>query len=114
MSKVKGQKKVKIGGKLRPIKFGTNATHLFCQKRGIKLKEFNELFAAEKLANLEIDGSEIRDLIYSGLAAACLSLGEEVDFNEWTVGDWIDDLDESGLAEILNTFGEDLTGPKKK
>lgn len=114
MSNTKGQQKVKIGGQLRPIKFGTNATHLFCQQRGIKLSEFNELFNAEKLAKLEIDGSEIRDLIWAGLKAAALSNGEDVDFTEWTVGDWIDDLTEDEMTNIINVFSGDIEPPKKK
>lgn len=113
MSKTIGQAKVTIGGKSRPIKFGTNATHLFCNKRGIKLNEFNDLFSPQRLQAMEIDGSEIRDLIWAGLAAACYSLGEEVDFNEWTVGDWIDEMTEEDMATVLGVFGDDIQTKKK-
>lgn len=104
---------ISIGGQERPLKFGTNATFLFCQKRGITLKQFGEVFAADKLANNDIDGSEIRDLIWAGLVAGAKSNNLPVDFDEWTVGDWIDDLSAADMGNVLSTFGEDVPTKKK-
>ena len=112
MSGFIGTNIVTLGGQERPLKFGTNATFLFCQKRGIKLSEFSTIFAPDKLAANEIDGSEIRDLIWAGLVAGAKSQKLEVDFDEWDVGDWLDEM--SDPSTILSKIGEDVPAKKKK
>lgn len=83
---------IQLGGKKRPLKFGTNAGAILCQLRGINLKQVQELIDPEKMKNYDIDGTEIRDTIYSALVAAARSANLEVDFNESNVGDWLDEI----------------------
>lgn len=95
---------IDIGGQKRPIKFGTNQTAIFCQLRGITLKQFTEIINPVKIINQEIDGSEIRDLIYSGLVAGCKTTRSDVEFNEIDVGDWIDELKQDELRHIFQLY----------
>lgn len=99
------QSSVYIGGKIRPFKFGTNATAIFCKEMGITLGQFNSVFSPEKMAKQEIQGDEIVTLIYAGLCAGCYSTNSVVDFNKWNVGDWIDELKPEQLASIFESIG---------
>lgn len=99
------QSSVFIGGKLRPFKFGTNATAIFCREMNITLGEFNSVFSPEKMAKQEIKGDEIVTLIFAGLCAGCYSVNQPVDFNKWNVGDWIDELKPEQLAAIFESIG---------
>ena len=112
-----GFAEIEIGGKIRPIKFGTNQTAIFCQFRKINLAQFSELFSSERLSNKDIDGSEIRDLIYSALVAGCRTKKIDQDFDETEVGDWIDELEQSELDNIFEVYMQSLPnvkGAKKK
>lgn len=108
MNLKKGFARFEIGGKLRPIKFGTNQTAIFCQLRKCNLKVYQETFTQSKIAQLDIDGSEIRDLLYSGLVSGCMTDKIDTDFNETDVGDWVDDLPEGSLSKIFQLNAESL------
>lgn len=97
-----------IGGKMRPLKFGTNQTAILCKLRGVTLKELNDLFSVERFQKLEIDNTEIRDLIYSGLVAGAKTAKEEVDFDNEIVGDWIDEMKQKTLKDIMSFYTESL------
>jgi hypothetical protein len=99
------QSSVFIGGKLRPFKFGTNATAIFCKEFGCNLGEFNTIFSPEKMAKQQLNGDEIVTLIYAGLCAGCYSLTQQPDFTKWNIGDWIDELKPEQLAAIFESIG---------
>jgi hypothetical protein len=99
---------VEIGGQLRPIKFGTNQTSVLCKLRGISLKEVNELYAPEKWSSQDIGATDVRDLVYSGLVAGCLSSKTQPDFTEIEVGDWIDEMSLIDLQKIMSIYMESL------
>ncbi len=82
-----------IGGESRTIKFGTNATHLFCERYQIGLNGFSELFRSEN-----IRPGYLRDFIWSGLVAGGTDVTPEV------VGDWIDDMEQTELERIMSSF----------
>lgn len=88
MNTFRGEVEVNIGGRVRLIKFGTNSLALFSQKTGKDLSEID--------AGL----MSIRDLIWSGLVAGAKKRKEEADFDEWEVGDWLDDMDQSEFDKI--------------
>ncbi len=52
MNKKNGYSKLKIGGKSRPVKFGTNSDILYCEKRDCSLAEkdahWNDIFPTYK------------------------------------------------------------------
>lgn len=105
---------INIGGKKRPFKYGTNASALLCEKRGIQLKDLAIMFNQEKLNNYEIDGTEIRDLIWAGLHAGAKSKNIDVDFTEWTVGDWLDDIDVNEFVKVFEAMADSQSPEKKK
>ena len=104
MNKLRGYTEVVIGGKKRPVKFGTNQTILFNQHRGITLKEYAGIFKKDRLKNMEFDGSEIRDLAWSGLKGGALYENQEFDFTPEDVGNWIDDAKQGIVAEIFTAM----------
>lgn len=108
------QSKIKIGGKLRPFKFGTNATRIICDKLNMTLGEYSNMFTQENLKKQNFKAEVIPVLIYSGLAAGCYSNNIEVDFNEWNVGDWIDDLSQKELTDIFEKMQPQAPKSAKK
>jgi hypothetical protein len=99
MNALKGEGVVKIGGKDRVVKFGTNATALFCQIHKIGLGKFSEMFTPENLSP-----GVIRDLVYCALISGARRAGEPADFSLEDVGDWIDDLTEDEVMRIFEIF----------
>ena len=106
MNTLRGITEIKIGGKLRPIKFGTNSTALLCEIRGITLNDMGLMFSEERIKNNEITGGEIRDMIYAGLVSAARSKKIEIDFDQYQVGDWIDEIDPNELVKAFEVMGE--------
>ena len=100
MNAIKGESQIEIGGKVRSLKFGTNATALFCELHKIGLSGFASTFSAENLSP-----AHYRDLIYCALVSGARKNKEAVDFNAEDVGDWIDDLSEAQLSMIFDVFG---------
>lgn len=90
-------KTVKIGGKDRPIKFGTNQSSRYCEIRDIDLPQMQDELS--DLANS--DGSAIRDLLYSALWAGCKTAKIEVDFDRYDLGDWIDEMDQKEMDKAF-------------
>lgn len=95
-----GTTEINIGGKLRPVKFGTNQSAMYCEVRGISLAKMQS-----ELSNIEdSDGGSIRDLIYSALWAGCKTDKIEVDFDRYDLGDWIDDMDQEELNKCFQVL----------
>lgn len=97
---------VKIGGKERGVKFGTNATAKFCELQGIDLTGYSLLLM--QIANGSIKMSDIRDLVYAGLWAYCKSNKEEVDFDLYDVGDWLDEIELDEMKKIYDALAASL------
>ena len=100
MNAFRGETSVEMGGKARVLKFGTNATALFCQLHSIGLGDFASYFSPERMTP-----AHYRDLIYCALASGARKNKEALDFSPEDVGDWIDDLSEEQLAGIFDVFG---------
>lgn len=114
---MKGEITINIGGKIRPIKFGTNATAFFCEERRCTIKDFTEMLSPEKLNSLEITGSEIRDLLWAGLKTGALTRGEDASFTSFDVGNWLDDedFDKNQIVKAIESMADSSPkGSKKK
>lgn len=97
---MKGTTLIKIGGKERPIKFGTNQSSKYCEVRSVSLAEMQD-----ELSDISKNtGSEIRDLIFSALWAGAKSDKLEVDFDYIEVGDWIDEMDQGELNKCFQVL----------
>ena len=111
---MKGTTKINIGGKDRPLKFGTNQSAKYCEIRGLSLVEMQEELS--DIANS--DGGSIRDLLYSALWAGCMTDKLEVDFNRYDLGDWVDEMSQDELNKCFqvlfdsNKSGEDVAEKK--
>ena len=98
-----------IGGKERPLKFGINQTDLFCEARGIKLKDYYTLLA--KFETGDYMFGDIRDLVWSALKDGARQAGEEFEFDRMQVGDLMDDDPAKYISETLTALMESLPKP---
>lgn len=99
MNLFRGEVEVSIGGKPRLVKFGTNQLAIFTQRHNIAL------------ADVSFGMEQLRDLIWSGLVAGAKKNKEEVDFDEWTVGEWMDEMEEAEFNKILDAFNNSMPTP---
>ncbi len=97
--KHRGILELKIGGKVRQLKFSMNFWAMFTEDLDIQLHELGDVFAK---------GFKLKDIIkivYFGLKAADLPQGKEIDYNQFTVGDWMDDFNPEHLTSIVEAMG---------
>ena len=95
-----GTTEISIGGKIRPIKFGTNQSAKYCEIRSLSLAQMQK-----ELSNIEnSDGGNIRDLIYSALWAGCKTDKIEIDFDRYDLGDWIDEMEQDELNKCFQVL----------
>lgn len=107
---MRGEIELKLGGELRPLKFGINQSAKFCEVNGnLSLAEYWGMMAS--LGDGSFTPKLLIDLVYS----ACWAASDEVDFTTKDVGDWID-TSEDDLTEILLKVAQALseTSPKVK
>jgi hypothetical protein len=96
----RGYYSTKLGGKNRTLHFSFNFWANLTDALGIQLEEIGEIF--EKGFNM----AAFRSLIYSGLLANDQEQGNEVDYNEFTVGSWLDDIEPDEIEKILKAMTE--------
>lgn len=115
---------VNIGGKERSLKFGTNSTAHYCEVRGCTLNDYvNDLsnlilssssdIDEDIKAAVQMNGSEVRDLIYSSIWAFDMTNDNIVDYDRLKVGDWIDDIDQKDLNRIFTELFNSSEGKVK-
>jgi len=92
MNILRGEVEVSIGGKPRLLKFGTNQLAIFTQMHKVDLSE------------ADFGMHHLRDLIYSALVAGAKKNKEAIEFDEWEVGEWIDEMEEGNLEKIIEGF----------
>jgi hypothetical protein len=90
---IKATLTVNMGGEVRTLKFGTNATALFCQRHGIGLSEMARQFQPDTISPLHY-----RDLIWSALVSGGSDCTPE------QVGDWIDEMEQDEFNRIFASF----------
>jgi len=98
----RGYYTLKLGGKNRTLHFSMNFWANFTEGLEISLDQLGDVFK---------DGlslTDIRLLIYSALLANDQENGNDIDYNQYTVGAWLEDL----TADQLNDIVEALTETK--
>lgn len=100
MTKQRGYYKLKLGGKQRTLHFSMNFWANFTESMGIGLEGLGEVFAS----NLSLKA--IRTLIYSALLAYDQEEGNEINYNEFKVGSWLEDLSADELQNIIGAMSE--------
>ncbi len=99
-NKKRGYYSIKLGGKNRTMHFSMNFWANFTDILGIDINQLGEIFTNG------FSLSKIRALVYSGLLAYDQEQGNEIDYNEFTVGAWLDDIDSDEITNIINAMTE--------
>jgi len=97
-NKKRGYYTLKIGGKMRTMHFSMNFWANFTDILGVSLEELGNVF--EKGVNI----STIRSIIYSGLLANDQEQDNEITYNQFKVGVWLEDVDSEKLNDIVNVM----------
>ena len=96
MNLFRGEVEVELGGEKRLVKFGLNQLALFTEKTGKSLDE------------VSFGIGDLRLLIWSALYAGAKKQDKPFDIDEWTVGDWLDDISQEDFDLIMRTITESL------
>jgi hypothetical protein len=99
-NKKRGYYTIKLGGKNRVMHFSMNFWSNFTEIMDVPL---------EKIANIFDQGVSIkmiRTLIYSALLANDQEQANEIDYNEFTVGMWLEDFNPDELDAIVKAMME--------
>jgi len=96
----RGYYTIKLGGKNRTMHFSMNFWANFTDMLGISLEQIGSAF--EKGISISL----IRTVIYSALLAHDQEEGNEVDYTEFKVGAWLEDVDAEKLQDIIEAMFE--------
>jgi len=96
----RGYYTISIGGKSRSMHFSMNFWANFTEMMGVSLDQIGTIF--EKGISLK----GIRTLIYAALLANDQEQGNEIDYNEFQVGNWLEDLPADKLEDIISAMLE--------
>ena len=99
-NKKRGYYTIKLGGQNRVMHFSMNFWANFTELLDVSLDEIATIF--EKGVSIKM----IRSLIYSALLANDQENGKEIDYNEFTVGMWLEDFEAEKLDEIVKAMME--------
>ena len=91
---------MKLGGKVRKLHFSMNFWANFTDNLGIPLDKIGDVFQEG------ISLGTIRSLIYSAILANDQEEGNEIDYNEFKVGMWLEDLAADDLEKIVASMME--------
>jgi hypothetical protein len=112
-NKHKGYIDINVGGKKRTLHFSMNFWSEFTEQLGVPLHEIGDVFTK----GISIKG--LRALVYAGVLANDQEQGNEIDYNIFKVGTWLDDLEPDKINAIVETMleskilGNSLTGETK-
>lgn len=98
MNSKRGYYTANLGGEDRVMRFNMNFWAEFCDTLNIKLEEIGEVFDGG------VSLSAIRALIYSGLVTFDRENNKAIDYNIYTVGSWLDDMEADQLTGIVNAM----------
>lgn len=96
----RGYYSIKLGGKSRTLHFSMNFWANFTEVLDIPLDKIGLIFENG------ISISQIRALVYSALLANDQENNNEIDYNQFTVGAWLEDVNASELENIVSAMLE--------
>ena len=99
-NKRRGYYSLDIGGRKRNLHFSMNFWSAFTDEMNVSLDQLGELFENG------VSISAIRAIIYCGLLANDLEEGNEIDYNVYKVGSWLEDVNAEELEKIINSMME--------
>ena len=86
MQKIKGYYSLELGGKKRTLHFSMNFWAALTEELGVSLQELDKVF------NNEMALSSVRAIVYCGLLAYDQEEGNEINYNKFKVGSWLEDM----------------------
>ncbi len=99
-NKQRGYYSMQLGGKVRKLHFSMNFWANFTDNLGIPLDKIGDVFQEG------ISLGTIRSLIYSAILANDQEEGNEIDYNEFKVGVWLEDMAAEDLEKIVAAMME--------
>ncbi len=90
-----GEVTAKIGGRIRILRFNINARYEFCKMHNITEAEAFSFF------NDKLNVESMRDMAYCALRAYDLSMGNKIDYNQYTVGEWISEMEQEEFERMM-------------
>lgn len=100
-NKQRGYYTLNLGGKNRTLHFNMNFWAEFTDGLGLKIQDLSTVFSSGG-----VDLKTLRQLVYSALITYDRENNKEVDYNIWTVGSWMDDMDPGEFENILKAMME--------
>lgn len=97
-NKKRGYYTTKLGGKNKTLHFSFNFWANLTDDLGISLEQIGTIF--EKGFSM----AAFRSIIYCGLLTYDQEEGNEIDYNVYKVGSWLDDLEADEIENILNAM----------
>ncbi len=97
-NKKRGYYTIKLGGKKRTMHFSMNFWCNFTDLLNIELNDLADIFTNG------FNMSTIRALVYSALLANDQEQSNEIDYNEFTVGLWLEDFTAEQLQDIIESM----------
>ena len=97
---------MKIVGGDSSIKLVKNTYILCCEWRGTSFTELQEHCAV--IAENGGSGAEIRDFVWAALKAGARKAKKPFEFDNFDVGDWMDDLTADELTEFFNEVSDSM------
>jgi hypothetical protein len=100
VNKKRGYCQLDLGGKIRTLHFSMNFWAAFEEASGFKISEVDKVFGSG------LSMATMRDMVYAGIIAYDQENNNEIDYNKFSVGAWMDDIDQAALGTIINTLME--------
>lgn len=99
-NKKRGYIDINVNGKTKTLHFSMNFWVEFTEQLGISLQDIGSVFES----GISLTG--LRSLIYSAALANDLENNNQVDYNIYSVGTWLDDIDAETINKIVETMIE--------
>tara|TARA_R100000654_G_scaffold59112_1_gene85843 strand:- start:2479 stop:2850 length:372 start_codon:yes stop_codon:yes gene_type:complete len=99
MNSKRGYVDVEIGGRKRTLHFSMNFWCHFTESLKINLNDLDKLFS-----NTSFNMSTIRGIIYSGLVAFDKEEKNNIDYDKYDVGNWLENFDQEQLTKIMSAL----------
>jgi hypothetical protein len=100
VNKRRGYCQLELGGKTRTLHFSMNFWAAFEEASGFKISEVDKVFGSG------LSMGTMRALVYAGIIAYDQENNIEIDYNQFNVGSWMDEIDQEDLGMIINTLME--------
>ena len=99
-NKRRGYYTTKLGGRNVTLHFSMNFWANFTEIMNVPLDKIGDLFSGG------VSISAIRALVYSAMLAHDQEEGNEIDYNQFKVGSWLEDLNQDELEKMISAMME--------